>query len=204
MKDIYLNNIVDITDPECIFIKEFDFEIRKYGALVYNYEYNSYQYIKSFSQIDYKKELLPDFIKIEDAGDLLRGVNMTVHYEFDPDTEEDEENLEIWKQLSQIELPVFRYDDDGEYMIDKYVNLYPSVSKHTIWFLSPESYQYIADVDLLLLDPIIKNLQIAQTLIRNYCVNPINYQYDRKELEEYVEPDFRAVRSSSKKVDENE
>ena len=46
MRNVYLNQIVDITDRNCEFIKEFDHEIRKYGAVVYNHEYNSYQFIK--------------------------------------------------------------------------------------------------------------------------------------------------------------
>ena len=57
MRDLYLNQIVDITDPNCEFIREFDHEIRKYGAIVYNHEYNSYQFIKHFRQIDFKREL---------------------------------------------------------------------------------------------------------------------------------------------------
>ena len=196
MKDIYLNRIVDLTDPDCIFIKDFDHEIRKYGALVYNEEYNSYQFIRHFSQIDYKKDLLPDFMKVEKTSELLNGLSLTIHYEFDPETEEDEENLEIWKQLSELPIPLYRYDDDGEINVEKYIRHYPSPSRHTVWFLKPESYDYIADIDLLMLDPIIKNLNIATTLIRRYALNPLLADYDEKDLDNYTEPDFRAVRRS--------
>ena len=94
MRNVYLNNIVDISDPDCEFIREFDREIQKYGALVYSHETNAYQFIKKFEQIDYKKELLPDFMKVENSDPLLKALNLTIHYEFDPETEEDEENLD--------------------------------------------------------------------------------------------------------------
>ena len=193
MKEYYVNNIIDISDPDCLFIKEFDYEIRKYGAIVYNHEFNSYQFIKKFSDIDYKKELLPDFLKIEHSNPLLKTVDFTIHYEFDPETEEDEENLEIWKELSQVELPVFRYDDDGEFQVASTVRLAPTVSRHTVWFLKKESHDFILDTDLLLLTPIIKNLQIAQKLIREYAMNPLEADFDLEDLDSWQEPDFSSV-----------
>ncbi|MBQ7222984.1 MAG: hypothetical protein IJS38_00230 [Erysipelotrichaceae bacterium] len=194
MKEYYVNNIVDISDPDCLFIKEFNREIRKYGAIVYNHEFNSYQFIKKFSDIDYKKELLPDFLKIEHSNPLLKTLDFTIHYEFDPETEEDEENLEIWKELSEVELPVFSYDDDGEFRVSSTIRLAPTVSRHTVWFLKKESHDYILDTDLLLLTPIIKNLQIAQKLIREYSVNPLEADYDPDDLNSWQEPDFNSVR----------
>ena len=151
MRNVYLNNIVDISDPDCEFIREFDREIQKYGALVYSHETNAYQFIKKFEQIDYKKELLPDFMKVENSDPLLKALNLTIHYEFDPETEEDEENLEIWQQLSQIDIPVFDYDDDGEIRLASEIKLYPSESKFTVWFLNRDSYEYILDQDLLMM-----------------------------------------------------
>ena len=65
MRDLYLNKIVDLTDPQCEFISEFNREIKKYGAIVYNYESNSYQFIRNFQHIDCKKEILPDFMRVE-------------------------------------------------------------------------------------------------------------------------------------------
>ncbi|MBR0136905.1 MAG: hypothetical protein IJM15_00635 [Erysipelotrichaceae bacterium] len=191
MQDVYLNKIVDITDEKCLFIKEFNSEIRKYGAIVHNQEFNSYQYIRSFEMIDFKKEVLPDFIKIEDAP-ALKALKMTVHYEFDPLTEEDEENLEIWQDLKQIELPVFAYLEDGEAYVEKTVNLNSTPSVHTIWFLKPESFDYILDTDLLLLFPYIKDLNIARDLIRNYGVHPFEAEYAPDDLNSYVEPDLSA------------
>lgn len=188
MRDLYLNKIVDLTDPDCAFVKEFDHEIRKYGAVVYNHEYNSYQFIRHFEKIDYKRELLPDFLKVEEAGPLLNALTLSVHYEFDPATEDDPDNLAVWKELSQIELPVFSYDDDGEIQVDSHVKLYPSVSRHTVWFLSPASYDYVLDLDLLMIDPIIKNLQIAQTLIKKYGMHPFRAVYDQADLDSYEEP----------------
>lgn len=192
MRDIYLGNIVDITDPNCEFIKEFDKEIRKYGAIVYNYESNSYQYIRSFNHIDCKKEVLPDFIKIENTDPLLKGLNVTIHYEFDPENEEDEENLTIWREdISTIELPYYSYDEDGEVYEDKYIPMSTTPSKHTVWFLSEKSYDYILDTDLLMLSPIIKNINIARELIKKYAVHPFENQY--KEDKNYKEPDMSGV-----------
>ncbi|MBR0385842.1 MAG: hypothetical protein IJI05_04760 [Erysipelotrichaceae bacterium] len=193
MRDLYLNTIVDLTDPHCEFVEELDREIRKYGALVYNHEYNSYQFIRHFSSIDYKKELLPDFMRVEDAGDLLKGLTLTIHYEFDPETEEDEENLDIWQELSQIDLPVFEYDDDGEIKVDHFIKLRPTESKHTIWFLKTDSYDYLQDLDLLLIDPIIKQLPIAQKLVREYSLHPFDADYDSDDLDEWEEPDMSSV-----------
>ncbi|MBQ3184391.1 MAG: hypothetical protein IJB54_00240 [Firmicutes bacterium] len=193
MRDLYLNQIVDITDRNCEFIKEFDHEIRKYGAVVYNHEYNSYQFIKHFSQIDFKKELLPDFIKIENSNPILKALTITVHYEFDPEIEEDEENLEIWEELSQINLPVFGYEDDGEIYVKDEILMNVKPSMHTIWFLSEDSYDYMMDLDLLLFDPIIKNFSIAQKLIREYGLHPFETDYDEDDLDDYEEPDVSAV-----------
>ena len=193
MKKYYLNNIVDLTDPDCLFIREFDHEIRKYGAVVYNHEYNSYQFIRHFEEIDYKKELLPDFLKIEQSNPLLKAVDFTIHYEFDPETEEDEENLEIWEELKQIEIPVFEYDDDGEVVVARYENLNPRVSRHTVWFLDEDSFDYMMDLDLLMIDPIIKNLSIAQKLIREHGLNPLEANYDEDDLNSFVQRDFSEI-----------
>ena len=188
MRDLYLNQIVDITDPNCEFIREFDHEIRKYGAIVYNHEYNSYQYI-----IDFKRELLPDFIKIENSNPVLKALTITVHYEFDPEIEEDEENLEIWEELKMIDLPIMGYDDDGEFFVSDSIKMNVAASKHTVWFLSEESYDYMMDLDLLLFDPIIKNFNIAQKLIREYGIHPFETDYDEDDLDDFEEPDVSAV-----------
>ena len=193
MRDLYLNQIVDITDRNCEFIKEFDHEIRKYGARVYNHEYNSYQFIKHFRQIDFKKELLPDFIKIEHANPVLKALTITVHYEFDPELEEDEENLEIWDELKEIDLPIFGYEDDGEIFVSDNIKMNVTPSKHTVWFLSEDSYDFMMDLDLLLFDPIIKNFNIAQKLIREYGIHPFETDYDEDDLDDFEEPDVSAV-----------
>ena len=197
MRNVYLDKLVDITDPDCEFIKEFNGQIKKYGALVYNHEYNSYQFIKRFKQIDYKKELLPDFVKVENSNPLLKALTLTVHYEFDPTTETDAENLEIWKELKEIDLPVFDYDDDGEVFLKDTVKLYPTPSKHTVWFLSPDSYDYILDLDLLMIDPIIKNISIAQKLIKEYGLHPFEATYDPEDLDSYEEPVLYGVGAKS-------
>lgn len=198
MRDVYLGNIVDITDPNCEFITEFDKETRKYGAIVYNYEQNSYQYVRAFNHINCKKEVLPDFVKVENTDPLLKGLNITIHYEFDPETEEDEENLEIWNEdISTIELPYYGYDEDGEIYEEKYIPISITPSKHTVWFLSEKSYEYILDTDLLMLTPIIKNINIARELIRNYAVHPFENQF--KEDNKYIEPDLSGVYKKDEK-----
>ncbi len=198
MRNVYLNQIVDISDPQCEFIKEFNSEIRKYGAVVYNHEYNSYQFIREFEQIDYKRELLPYFIRIENANPVLKALTITIHYDFDPATEEDPENLEIWEELSQIDLPVFDYDEEGEIMVSREIKMYPHDSKHTIWFLTEDSYDFIMDMDLLMIDPVIKNLSIAQKLIREYGVHPFEAEYDPEDLKNFVDFDMSAVTGNRK------
>ena len=202
MRKLYLDKIVDITDPESEFIRDFNSEIRKYGALVYNHENNTYQYIKSFDHIDYKKELLPDFIKVENSTPLLKAMTVTVHYDFDPETEEDEENLEIWEELKQIEIPVFEYDDDGEINVASYINLSPASSTHTIWFLKESSRDYIYDQDLLMISPMIKNINIARTLIKDHCVHPMEAHYDPKDLDNNDEPDLFEIVNGIYRKDE--
>ncbi|MDO4377748.1 MAG: hypothetical protein Q4C64_01185 [Erysipelotrichia bacterium] len=192
MEDIYLNKIVDITDPYCEFIKQFDKEVYKYGAVVYNHETNSYQFIRKFTDIDYKKELLPDFIKIENSDALLNGLNITIHYQFDPETEEDEENLDIWqKELSQIELPVYAYDDEGQVYAKEYISLNPQETKHTVWFLNTQSMEYIYSLDLLLFTPIIKDMEIIRKLIKDYGVHPFKNIYS--EDKDYKVPELKGV-----------
>ena len=174
MEDFYLNKIVDITDPDCQFIKELNDEIKQYGAIVYNFENNSYQYIRKFSDIDHKRELLPDFIKVEKSDPLLNGLNLTIHYQFDPQTEQDPENLDIWNnELSLIEYPVYGYDDEGQIYDEKYIKLNNKPTKHIVWFLKPESLDYLYTLDLLLFTPVIKDMAIIRKLIKDYAVNPI-------------------------------
>ncbi|NLZ76277.1 MAG: hypothetical protein GX914_07215 [Erysipelotrichia bacterium] len=181
MEKMYLNMLVDITDPKCDFINTINKEIENYGAIVYNYQSNSYQFIRKFSHIDYKTEVLPDLIKVENSDALLNGLNLSIHYEFDPETEEDEENLDIWyNDISQIELPVYNYDDDGDIYLEKYVPIDTSISKHTLWYLNKDSYDYILDLDLLMLTPVIKNINIARELIKKYSVHPFEFKADQQ------------------------
>ena len=197
MRDIYLNQIVDITDPKCEFINEFNKEIRKYGALVYNHASNCYQFIKRFEQMDYKIEVLPDLMRVENSDALLNALNLTIHYEFDPETEEDEENLAIWnEEISQIELPIFAYDEDGEVYDDKYVEMNVETTKHTVWFLNKESFDYIQNIDLLMITPIIKNINIARELIKKYAVHPFKFEYDEADIASWQEPELVGVYGS--------
>ncbi|MBO4217938.1 MAG: hypothetical protein J5887_00305 [Erysipelotrichaceae bacterium] len=194
MRDLYLNKIVDLTDPQCEFISEFNREIKKYGAIVYNYESNSYQFIRNFQHIDCKKEILPDFMRVENANALLNGLQLTIHYEFDPEEEEDQENLEIWnEEISRIELPVFCYQEDGEIDIDRYIPYTTEVTRHVVWFLSKESYDFILDCDLLMLTPVIKNINVARQLIRNYGIYPFQFEYDPADQDGYEIPELYGV-----------
>ncbi|MGI6607453.1 MAG: hypothetical protein ACOX1F_00535 [Erysipelotrichaceae bacterium] len=179
MEKLYLNMIVDMTDTNCEFIKTINREIKNYGAIVYNHQSNSYQFIRKFSHIDYKNEIIPDFIKVENSDALLNGLNLTIHYEFNPETEEDEENLDIWiNDISQIKLPVYSYDEEGDIYLENYTPIDTSVSRHTLWYLNKDSYDYILDTDLLMLTPIIKNINIARELIKKYSIHPFDYKFD--------------------------
>jgi hypothetical protein len=161
--------------------------------VVFNHEYNTYQFIRHFAQIDYKKELLPDFIKVANSDPRLKGLQLTIHYEFDPETEQDPDNIKTWQQMSQTTLPVYEYDDDGELLIDHTIDLSTQPSVHTIWFLDQKSFDYILDTDLLMLDPIIKNLHIAQKLIKEYGMHPFSALYDEEDLNSYQEPKLAGV-----------
>ena len=123
----------------------------------------------------------------------MKALTITVHYEFDPEIEEDEENLEIWEELKMIDLPIMGYDDDGEFFVSDSIKMNVAASKHTVWFLSEESYDYMMDLDLLLFDPIIKNFNIAQKLIREYGIHPFETDYDEDDLDDFEEPDVSAV-----------
>ena len=63
MRKLYNNQIIDYNEGQTEFVEEFNEQIT-YGAIVYNHDYNSYQYITSFEQIDFKKEVLPDYFKV--------------------------------------------------------------------------------------------------------------------------------------------
>jgi len=57
-------------------------------------------------------------------------------------------------------------------------------SRHTVWFLKPESRDYILDCDLLMLTPLIKNIAIARKLIQEYAVHPMSFDYP-------IDPDYQ-------------
>ncbi len=194
MRDLYRNMIVDLTDPKCEFVAEFNKEINKYGAIVFNNDSNSYQFIRRFDHIDYKKEILPDLLKVETTDSLLDALQLTIHYEFDPENEdEDEENLEIWnEEISKIELPVFQYDEEGEIELAHYNPIDCKPSKHIVWFLKKESFDFIMDTDLLLLTPVIKDLNIAKELIKKYGCHPFKFKFDPAD-EGYEVPELYGV-----------
>ncbi len=131
---------------------------------------------------------------MENANALQNDLQLTIHYEFDPEEEEDEENLEIWNEdISQIELPVFCYQEDGEIDIEKYIPYNTDVSRHVVWFLKKESYDFILDCDLLMLTPVIKNINVARQLITNYGVHPFQFTYDPKDQDGYEIPELYGV-----------
>ena len=177
----YCNKIIDYTDEDNSFIQEFNREISDYGAIVYNHETNSYQFIKEFDHIDFKHDLLPFYFMITEAPHNLNSIVMTMSYEFDPDQEEDEENLQIWEELKETELAMLDYDEDGDVKVKSYFKLNPNETKHTIWFLNKEGYQELFKNDLLLITPIIKNIKISQKLIKEYGINPLEIE------SEYIE-----------------
>ena len=83
MNKKYLSKIIDYSDDQNNFIREFNKEIQKFGAIVYNHENNSYQFIKEFDHIDFKHDLLPYYFMLNEAPHNLNAILMTMSYEFD-------------------------------------------------------------------------------------------------------------------------
>ncbi len=189
MNKKYLSKIIDYSDDQNNFIREFNKEIQKFGAIVYNHENNSYQFIKEFDHIDFKHDLLPYYFMLNEAPHNLNAILMTMSYEFDPEEEEDEENLQIWEQLKETELAMLDYDEDGDVKVKSYYKLNTNETKHTIWFLNEEGYQELLNNDPLLITPIIKNIKIAQKMIKNFCFNPlqIESEYIETGIDDYIE-----------------
>ena len=92
-----------------------------------------------------------------------------MHYEFHP---EDEEVLSVWKELSEMELPTYAYDDDGEIYDNGFIKLDTKPSKHTIWILNQNGQDYLFEQDMLLVQPIIKYMNIVQEVLRKHTVKP--------------------------------
>ncbi len=170
MRKLYNNQIIDYNEGQTEFVEEFNEQIT-YGAIVYNHDYNSYQYITSFEQIDFKKEVLPDYFKVT-TSKLPNAMEILMHYEFHPEDEEDEEVLAVWKELSQEELPTYAYDEDGEVYANGYIKMNPKPSKHSIWILNQQGQDYLYQQDMLLVQPIIKYMHIVQEVLRKHTVQP--------------------------------
>ena len=173
MRKLYENQIIDYNEGQTEFVEEFNEQILNYGAIVYNHDYNSYQYITSFEQIHFKNEVLPDYFKIT-TSKLPNAIEVLMHYEFHPEDEEDEEVLAVWKELSQMELPTYAYDDDGEIYSNGFIKLDTKPSKHTIWILTKEGQDYLYEQDMLLVQPIIKYMNIVQEVLRKHTVKPFD------------------------------
>ncbi|MDD6467354.1 MAG: hypothetical protein PUF50_04135 [Erysipelotrichaceae bacterium] len=173
MRNLYDNQIIDYNDGNTEFVKEFNEQIHEYGAIVYNHEYNTYQYITSFEQIDFKKEVLPYYFKVM-TSKLPNGMDLTMNYEFQPEQEEDEEILATWKEISQIELPTYDYEEDGEVYSNGFVKMNTKPSKHTVWILKSSGKDFLFEQDMLLIQPIIKYLTIVQAVIRNHTTAPFD------------------------------
>ena len=171
MRKLYENQIIDYNEGDTEFVHEFNEQILEGGAIVYNHDYNSYQYITTFEQIDFKNEILPDYFKVT-TSKLPNGMEILMHYEFHPEDEEDEEVLSVWKELQQTELPTYAYEEDGEVYSNGYVKLDTKPSKHTIWLLNKSGQEYIYEQDMLLVQPIIKYMNIVQEVLRKHTVKP--------------------------------
>ena len=171
MRKLYDNQIIDYNEGQTEFVEEFNQQIETYGAIVYNHEYNSYQYITKFEQIDFKNEILPDYFKAS-TSKLPNGIDILMHYEFRPEEEDDEEVLSVWEELSQMELPTYAYDDDGEVYANGYIKMNTKASQHTIWILNKEGQEYLYQQDMLLVQPIIKYMSIVQEVLRKHTIKP--------------------------------
>ncbi|MCF0110701.1 MAG: hypothetical protein HUJ58_02290 [Erysipelotrichaceae bacterium] len=171
MRKLYDGQIVDYNDGHTEFVREFDHEVENSGAIVYNYESNTYQWIREFEQIGFKNDLLPYYFKVN-ASKLPKGIDILMKYEFNPDEETDEEILGYWEEAKEEEYPYFDYDDEGEIYEKSYYTITAQPSKHTIWILDDGALEYLIGNDPILLLPVIKNMSIVRELIQNHTVNP--------------------------------
>jgi hypothetical protein len=167
MRELYENQIIDYNDGYTEFVSEFDEEIAENGAIVYNHENNSYQFITRFDQIDFKQEIGPYYFKVKKSK-LPNGMDIIMSYEFDPSGEEDEEVLAVWKEIQSEKIPYFDYHDEGELYQSKEINYSADPTVHTIWILTKNGYDFILNHDMLVIQPIIKYFQIVQELLRNH------------------------------------
>jgi len=167
MRTLYENQIIDYNDGYTEFVEEFNNEIAEYGAIVYNHENNSYQFITKFEQIDFKMEIGPYFFKIKQSK-LPNGMEVIMSYEFDPSIEEDEEVLDIWKEIQNEKIPYFDYYEEGELYLSKEIVYTADPTVHTIWILTKDGYDFVLNHDMLVIQPIIKYFQIIQELLRNH------------------------------------
>jgi len=168
MKALYENQIIDYNDGYTEFVEEFNAEVAKYGAVVYNHENNSYQFIAKFEQIAFKQEIGPFYFKAKNSK-LPNGIDIVMSYEFDPEVEDDDEVLAMWKDLVEEEIPYYDYnEDDGELYQSKGIKYNAEPSIHTIWMLNQNGYDFVMSHDMLLVQPVIKFVKIAKELILNH------------------------------------
>ena len=170
MRKLYENQIIDYNDGYTEFVNEFDEEVADYGAIVYNHEDNSYQFVTRFEQINFKQEIGPYYFKVKQSN-LPNGMDIIMSYEFDPTIEENEEVLDVWKEIQSEKLPYFDYYEEGELYLSKEINYTAEPTVHTIWLLTKDGYDFVLNHDMLVIQPIIKYFQIVQELLGNHTTS---------------------------------
>ena len=172
MRTLYKDQIVDYNDGNTEFVKEFNDQIHCYGAIVYNYRDNTYQYVKRFEDISFINELYPWYFSVRPSR-LPKGIDIEMTYEFDPDAYKDDEKITaLWKEAEEEGQPFFDYSEDGEIFEKEIIPLSASPTKHTIWILDCEGRDFMEDQDTLCLMPVIKYLPIAKEVIRDHTAEP--------------------------------
>lgn len=179
MRKLYDEQIVDYNDGHTEFVEEFNREIQPAGAIVYNHESHSYQWIRRFEDIEFKHELLPYYFKVKHSS-LPNGMDLTMSYEFDPKTEEDEEILSLWKEASAITYPIFDYDEEGDIYETDVLPISAEPTRHTVWLLNESALSILESYDMLMLYPIIKTMTIIRTVLQQHTHAPFDGSSDKQ------------------------
>lgn len=172
----YIGQFADYEEEE-EWYRELDSLLHGWGGLVYNSDYNSFQFIRRLEDINIKKEMIPSHVLIKELDSRhsdINGLELEVHYEFDPETEEDPNQLKIYRELCSAQIPSYDYDEEGELIISKESGMDHTPSKHLIWLLDEEAREWLENQDMLMIMPIFKQRQLAEKLFQLGVMNPFD------------------------------
>ena len=172
MRALYKNQPVDYNEGKTEFVKEFNQQIKDYGAIAYNHNTNTYQFIQKFEEIEFINEIYPWYFMVKPSI-LPNGIDIQMAYEFDPEAyTDDPEITSLWQQAVAEGQSIYDYDEEGQIFEKDLIPLTAQPTKHTVWILNEEGYKYLTQYDKLLLLPMIKYLDIAKDVIKNHTIKP--------------------------------